>query len=62
MVPITVVTEGGETDEFCAHFFSWPFVDLSLAMNTEHLRLEQEKRYEVIYPSSRGTAVSVDVV
>ena len=59
MVPVTVVTEGGETDEFCAHFSSWPLIDLSLAQRTERLRLEQEKRYEVAFPSSRGTAVSM---
>eukprot|EP00731_Ephydatia_muelleri_P029522 Em0021g45a len=44
------IAESGETDEFCAHFSSWPLIDLSLAQRTERLRLEQEKRYEVALP------------
>lgn len=58
VVPITVVTEGGETDEFCAHFSSWPLVDLSLTQSAELLKLEEEKSYEVVFPSSRATTVS----
>ena len=58
VVPITVVTEGGETDEFCAHFLSWPLVDFSLTQGAEHLKLEEEKHYEVVFPASRGTTVS----
>lgn len=56
--PVTIVTEGGETWQFCAHFEWWLDVRLKLSPQAERLRLGSEvNEPEINYPAIGQTKV-----
>ena len=56
--PVTIVTEGGETWQFCAHFEWWLDVRLELSPLAERLRLGSEvNEPEINYPAIGQTKV-----
>lgn len=56
--PVTVVTDQFETEEFTAHFPSWPWVDLQLAQRSDKLRLPFIKAPNLSYPATGQTKVA----
>ncbi len=57
--PVTVVTEGVETQEFAAHFSSWSWVDLSKGQRSSELCLPDVRPPLVTYPATGQIKVTV---